>query len=116
MKEEEMRRRKARILNDVKIRYAEMKRNGTSDGSHSGWVNGSLNNARLAALATYHDLVPAFVRLFHDEGGDWEKFHQAVASMRHLSKEERRLRLHAPRPAPPDRATAPELIHLDANP
>jgi predicted aminopeptidase len=116
MKEEEMRRRKAMILNSVKTRYAEMKRKGTTDGSHSGWVGGSLNNARLAALATYHDLVPAFVRLYHEEGGDWERFHRAVAAMKPLSKEERRKRLDAPRPPPRSRATPPEAIHLDANP
>lgn len=114
MKEEDMRRRKAEILGQVKTRYAAMKRDGSTDGSHSGWVGGGLNNARLAALATYHDLVPAFIRLFHHEGGDWEKFHRAVAAMKSLSKEERRRRLDAPRPTLPP--TPPELIHLDPNP
>lgn len=109
--DEALRREKTLILNKVMARYAQMRSAGKSNGTHSKWVGPSLNNARLAALATYHDLVPAFVRLYHEQGGDWEKFHKAVAGMKYLSKEERRERLHAEAvPKPP----LPEPIQLDA--
>jgi predicted aminopeptidase len=89
MTEAEMRRAKALILNETKTRYEALRHKGTPPAS----TPVTLNNARLAALATYHDLVPAFVRLFHEQGDDWEKFHRTVAAMKPLSKEERRARL-----------------------
>jgi len=111
LSDEELRRQKNLILDRVMARYAQLKSAGKSNGTHSKWVGPSLNNARLAALATYHDLVPAFVRLYHEQGGDWEKFHKAVAGMKPLSKEQRRNRLRAEAaPTPP----LPEPIQLDA--
>lgn len=88
-----MRRSKARLLHEALEQYEALKRLPGWVGNHDGWVNRNLNNARLASLATYHDLVPAFTRLFHEQGGDWERFHRAVAAMKSLSKEERRARL-----------------------
>jgi predicted aminopeptidase len=91
--DEEMRRAKAAIFDGISARYAATTRAATPDTAHSKWVGGNLNNARLAALATYHDLVPAFLQLFDREGGDWEKFHRAVEAMKPLTKQERRERL-----------------------
>jgi predicted aminopeptidase len=91
MTDEEMRRAKAIILNETKVRYETLRHKSTGTAS----TPPTLNNARLAALATYHDLVPAFIRLFHEQADDWEKFHRAVAAMKPLSKEERRARLEA---------------------
>ena len=113
MKDEEMRRAKTLIFSGIKTRYDAMRREGSFDGTHSRWVSGNMNNARLVALATYHDLVPAFVQLFEDQDGDWEKFHRAVYAMKPLSKAQRRERLNAPRHTSTE--TVPELIHLDAN-
>jgi predicted aminopeptidase len=40
-----------------------------------------LNNADLAAVATYWDCVPAFERLLDGEGGDLERFYARVKAL-----------------------------------
>jgi predicted aminopeptidase len=49
-----------------------------------------LNNAYLASLATYSDLVPAFAALFLEEAGDWARFHGRVESLGELDEAGRR--------------------------
>ncbi len=88
-----MRERKARIYDDARKTYEATTRRGENDGAYKRLFGKTLNNARLTSLATYYDLVPAFHRLYLAQGGDWEKFHQAVEAMRPLSKEARRARL-----------------------
>ena len=95
MDDDAMRREKARLIAAAQARHAALKKQGTLNDHHDGWVTGRLNNARLAVLATYHGLVPDFVRLFAQEGDDWERFHQAVEAMRRLDTQERRARLES---------------------
>lgn len=90
--ETNLRNAKACILNHARERYAAMQRRGELPGTVS--LSKNLNNARLAALATYHDLVPAFTRLYHECGSDWETYHRRVESMRVMTKAERRTALH----------------------
>ena len=94
--EAHLRTEKARILEGARTEYAAMQRRGELPGSAP--LTKSLNNARLAALATYHDLVPAFTRLYQDCGGDWETFHRRVAAMKGLTKAERRSALDVASP------------------
>lgn len=102
MPDEEMRRAKVRILEEARARHATLQRPGNLNGGAP--LSRTLNNARLAAIAAYHDLVPAFTRLFHGHGGDWEKFHRAVEAMKPLSKAERRRKLGETRSACPVKA------------
>ncbi|MGI9327773.1 MAG: aminopeptidase [Pseudomonadales bacterium] len=48
-----------------------------------------LNDAALAALATYRDDVPAFAAIYRREQQDWQRFFQAVEALGKLPKEER---------------------------
>jgi predicted aminopeptidase len=95
--DEDLRREKELILHAVQERYLELRREGRP-GTHAKWVGEGLNNARLAAVATYHDLVPAFVQLFEHQGGSWEAYHRAVAALRPLGMAQRRERLAASSP------------------
>lgn len=95
LSEGEMRSQKAAIFEETRHAHAAMKRRGECDDSYDRLFGAQLNNARLTALATYYDLVPAFHRLYEQQGRDWEKFHQAVAAMKPLTKEARRQRLQA---------------------
>jgi len=54
-----------------------------------------LNNATLAAVATYSDLVPAFERLLAREDGDLARFYEQVAVIADLPANERGERLAA---------------------
>jgi predicted aminopeptidase len=104
--DEAVRHEKSLIFNRVQARYLAVRAESHPHDIHSKWVGENLNNARLAAVATYHDLVPAFMRFFQEHDGDWEAFHEAVAAMKPLTKEERRHRLDLP-PAPSASRTDP---------
>lgn len=53
------------------------------------------NNASFAILSAYDELVPAFLRLFDQQGQDWAKFHAAVERLAALPPAERRATLAA---------------------
>lgn len=54
---------------------------------YAKWFEKPLNNARLAAFATYRDLVPAFEKLFNHCGRDYQRFYSVVASQQKLGEE-----------------------------
>ena len=65
------------------------------DGQWGGWAGfdaffaRELNNAHLAALAVYTDLVPAFEKLLISEGGDFPRFYARVKEIASLPADER---------------------------
>ncbi|HZF17743.1 MAG TPA: aminopeptidase [Steroidobacteraceae bacterium] len=54
------------------------------------WFARDLNNARLAAVATYFDCVPGFERLLAASGGDLESFYRRVGELAKQPAAERR--------------------------
>ena len=58
-----------------------------------------LNNAHLAAVGAYNDLVPAFEALLAQQGGDLPRFYAAVRSLAELPRAERDAALRALTPA-----------------
>lgn len=90
----EMRRRKGEILESVGPRYQALKE---SWGGYNGYdrLFAGLNNARLASVSTYYDLVPAFQALLAESGGNLPAFYGAVAEIARLPEPERLARLHS---------------------
>ncbi len=62
---------------------------------YDGWF-ARANNASLAVMGAYNDLVPGFERLFAESGGDFGRFHEAVRALAALPRDERRARLAVP--------------------
>ena len=66
------------------------------DQNHHGilkielWFEKPVNNARLATLSTYFELLPGFEFMLRRAGGNLETFFREVESMRKLTQEERR--------------------------
>jgi predicted aminopeptidase len=88
--DEQKRERKAALMADFRRDYEALKqREWHGDGAYDGWVQRA-NNASLAVQGAYGDLVPAFMRLFEREGGDWERFHAEAKRLAQLPKAERR--------------------------
>ena len=76
--------------------YATMKQERW--GGFSGydrWFD-EANNASLAVLGAYNELVPGFERLFESQGQDFQRFYEAVRRLSLLPPDERRRRLQAP--------------------
>ena len=59
------------------------------------WQAVQLNNAQLASIATYTQLVPAFRALLAQQQGDLQKFYVAVKSLSGLPQAERNVLLQA---------------------
>ncbi len=86
-------------IKDIALRrfredYSALK---TSWGGYAGydpWV-ARANNALFGAQAAYDDLVPGFEALFAREGGDWQRFYDAVRQLAAMSKEDRHAALKA---------------------
>jgi predicted aminopeptidase len=62
---------------------------------YDGWFAGGVNNAQIASVATYEELVPAFRALLAREGGDMGRFYVAVKQLAKLDKSEREAELAA---------------------
>ena len=58
--------------------------------NYSAWLLKDLNNAKLGAISTYQELVPAFKFLFDHCHQDFELFYEAVARMKALDNDQRR--------------------------
>jgi predicted aminopeptidase len=92
---ETQRERKATLLAAMRAEYAQIK--ATRWGGFAGydrWFE-EANNASLAVLAAYFDLVPAFERLFDRAGGDFDRFYDEVRALAALPREQRRATLDA---------------------
>jgi predicted aminopeptidase len=73
------RARKASELAALAAAVLELEQQRDFRSVYGDWARAGLNNAHLAAVATYHECVPAFLRLLQSEGGDWPRFYAAVA-------------------------------------
>ena len=63
--------------------------------NYSEWLLKDLNNAKLGAMSTYQELIPAFKSLFKRCDNNFELFYQAVASMKALDHKQRRLQINS---------------------
>lgn len=85
----EMRARKARILDEMRARYRKCQPPWAGVTSSDSWINSDLNNAKLASISTYYELVPAFERLLQFYGRDLPAFYGACVLLTKLPQQER---------------------------
>jgi predicted aminopeptidase len=79
---QEMRAGKAQILAalTVEMRALELRQHARYP-VYDEWLAGGLNNAMLAAVATYYECVPGFKRLLAANDDDLERFYAAVRAL-----------------------------------
>ena len=83
--EAETRGAKARVFADLSHEYAQLRATWPTPPYFDQWISGNMNNARLAALATYADYVPAFGQLFIESGQDFDEFYARAQTLGQLS-------------------------------
>jgi len=94
------RRRKQAMLAELTQHYWQLRDGDWRDFSgFDPFFTGGLNNAKLAAVATYRHLVPDFMRLLESLDHDFRRFYRQVAALADCPAEDRRRWLK-------DRATA----------
>lgn len=74
------RRGKSGVFNDMREAQQRRKALDPAWAAYDPWFDAGLNNARLAAVATYFDEVETFRQLLGQLGGDFKAFYAAVAS------------------------------------
>ena len=81
------RKQKTQVILSLEQAYKDLKQQQWQGvGWYDGWFMEPVNNARLASIATYRDLVPAFERLFELCSGDYARFYGAVATQKKKGK------------------------------
>lgn len=90
---EEMRKRKAAILDELGGEYERLKANREGFAGYDRWFDRKPNNAQLASVAIYTQQLPAFQALLREHGGDLARFYAAVRALADLPKDERAARL-----------------------
>ncbi|NNM29276.1 MAG: aminopeptidase, partial [Akkermansiaceae bacterium] len=73
---EAMRTAKAGIFQDLRRDLEELRDAWTA--GLTAWLARDLNNAHLAATATYHEMIPEFDALLEECGGDLPEFYKRV--------------------------------------
>jgi predicted aminopeptidase len=84
---------KERIFDELRCDYEGLKSEWGGDPGYDAWFGSGLNNARLNTIANYFDYVPAFERLLQLNGGDLERFYEAVRLLAKMPRKERHRRL-----------------------
>jgi predicted aminopeptidase len=88
-----MRERKREIFEAMSRDYENLKARWGGFRGYDRWFAQRPNNAQIASVTIYTQLVPAFQALLKREGGDLPRFYQAVKDLAVLDKPERTRRL-----------------------
>lgn len=86
---EAMRPRKAEIFELMSQEYQAFRDSGGGFAGYDRWFAQRPNNAQIASVAIYTQLVPAFQSLLAAEGGDLRRFYARVKALAELPKEQR---------------------------
>lgn len=81
-------KRKTIIFSGLTNAYNTLKLEWKTD-DYDNWFYHNLNNAKLAAVATYRNLLPAFMSLFKEQNQNLADFYNAVDEIGKLEKNER---------------------------
>lgn len=89
----EKRGAKAQLLAAMREEYLALKQGWGGFAGYDRWFQQQPNNATLASVAAYTEMVPAFERLLAKAQGDLPRFYGAVKEIGKLPKEERQAKL-----------------------
>ncbi len=93
---QETRERKAAEVRRLEQEYLKLKQRWGGYDAFDPWMQRlPWNNARLATVATYHDLVPGFMRLLQQQQGDLAGFYRACRHLGSMDPAQRRRTLQA---------------------
>ena len=85
----EKRIEKLRIFNELRSEFAQLKADESEFSRYDQWFAQTLNNARLATISIYTQLLPEFQALLVQQNRDMERFFEVVSEISKLPKEDR---------------------------
>jgi predicted aminopeptidase len=89
------RSRKRDVFDELEADYGKLKESWGGYNGFDGWFGRDLNNARLALIGVYHQLVPGFLALLERHEGEFSAFFAEVEEIAKLPIAERHARLEA---------------------
>jgi predicted aminopeptidase len=89
----EMRARKQEVLAQMRNDYRALQQAWAGFSGYDWWFEQPLNNAQLASIAIYTQLVPGFEQVLRESGGDLPRFYAQVRELAKLTGPERQARL-----------------------
>ncbi|HZP89004.1 MAG TPA: aminopeptidase [Burkholderiales bacterium] len=84
---------KAKTFDDMRADYVRLKAKWGGFAGYDWWFAQPMNNAQLASVAIYTQLVGQFEALLARDGGDLKRFYADVKNLTKLPEDERRARL-----------------------
>ena len=84
-----MRSRKAQLQHELRKDYELLKEQWQGYNGYDTWFARSLNNAQLATVSAYNDLVPGFMALLDEAGWNFPEFYERVREISLLPQEQR---------------------------
>ena len=82
--------KKQTLLNSLKKDYEKLSLTWNGYDGFDNWFDQPVNNARLSAVSTYRELVPAFIEHYHAVDQDISTFYQNMESLSNCSLKQRR--------------------------
>ena len=95
VRDSQKRESKRQIFSDLQQEYTQLKASWGGFSGYDHWLPPEANNASLASVAAYTQLVPAFQALLAKNDGNLARFYQAVKEIAGLPKPERNARLES---------------------
>jgi predicted aminopeptidase len=87
---DKLRKQKQQAFEELQQEYARLKQQQwNNDNRYDKWMAQPLNNANLALVATYHELVPAFQKYLENVQADLPGFYKQMEQLAELPKAER---------------------------
>lgn len=109
-------RQKQVLLEALERQYWCLRQNEWQQfNDYDHWFAGGLNNAKLAAVATYRQLVPQFMHLLAAVDDDLERFYRQISALDGCPPDARRRWLERRGPVPGCSAEEPELAKQPPN-
>lgn len=87
---EAMARAKVQVFDHMRAEHARLKLSWEGYAGYDAWFGPDLNNAKLLAVATYHEWVPAFRQLMQAADGDMARFYADAELASRLPEANRR--------------------------
>jgi predicted aminopeptidase len=87
---EEKTRAKMHVFDEMRTEYARLKQTWDGYAGYDAWFGPDLNNAKLLAVATYNEWVPAFRNLMQVADGDLNRFYADAELASRLPQDIRR--------------------------
>lgn len=87
--DEAKREQKQALIAQMQSEYQHLKQEWGGYSGYDAWFGKDINNAKLAAVSTYQDYVPAFRQLLLQNHGDFSAFYAEAARLADLEQEAR---------------------------